>query len=272
MNKNSVRPRKSRVNINSVPRTRIVGTEFGQIMTLVTQFFLAAGVPHTDIAKTVATALAKKHKGGARTEYVFAGEFPIYDRVVHEWRTNASYVNAAGRPKPIALNGRNSLASILELLHIRKSAKEVVMSLARAGTVRRTASGEYELMRRYALYGGERNKIPYEPAASFLLGAVLAATMGIQSGKRRSGTYWLHAYSDRIPKKNMKHFLAYSRIKGQQLLGEMDDWLTSYEDIPIRTRLAESAPLTGVGFFPFVQLPVVGNQQRKEKTKLSRTN
>jgi hypothetical protein len=250
---------------------QIVGTELNHILTLVTQFFLAAGAPPGEIIACVADALATFKKRTPKYKYFSIGPQVAIDRLVLEWRTNPAYVNAAGRPKTIPLKGHQSIAALLDSVGITQSPMDVAVALANAGIARRQVNGQIALQRRYSLYSGKNKKLPYEPSASFLLSAAIAATSGIQERANQRELFWFNSYSDRIPPNRRKQFLVYARAKGQQLLHEMDDWLSSYETAPTKGQWQRSAPTTGIGFFPFVALPPVGNQQRKVDQRQPRT-
>jgi hypothetical protein len=137
----------------------------------------------------------------------------------------------------------------------------VAQELIEAGVVVGKLRERLYLNRRYSTYVGVARNVPYEPAATFLLNAVSAATAAIVDNSKLRNWKWMHSYSDRMPMTARQQLLDYAHEKAQLCCREVDEWLASNEKLHRPQSRTKAPPLMGIGIFPFIQVSTVGRQE-----------
>jgi hypothetical protein len=221
-------------------------------------FFATAGASSTDIRRQLEVALKKAESRVSAVTFVSNSYYQILDRAVNHWVTHPSFLNAAGRPKPLPASGEISVAAALDAAGYKGSFAAAIETLQHLGSVSQSPDKKYRLKSRFCNWNIDGD-VCYEPNATFLMNAVLAGTTSVRSQKRGKKLFWFSSYSDRIPKALTDEYLRFVRARIEAVLRELDDWFGKHEVNKSRRRkIDKSASTVGIGVFPFVQSGQVG--------------
>jgi len=180
-----------------------------------------------------------------RIEHI--GHPMLYADVVALWSHDARFLDSAGRPRPLALEGKDELRALIRKLDPKCDPHYVIRVLTRFGNVRRDRNGKYRLVSSL-FFTSTSSSMAFEPMAYFLSDA--SSTLGrILRRTRRTRApelFWRKVECSGISAENARRFVAFVRERGQDFLEEIDDWL---ESRATRRRSRKRQRRVGLGLF-----------------------
>jgi hypothetical protein len=169
--------------------------------------------------------------------------------IVARWLRDPTYLNRAGRPEDLPLNGRASLSSLLKDCRIDTPPDSATKVLLQFGTVQKIRGGKYRLVKRYMNYAIPRF-LPFEPNIQFMTDAVKATTRGLGIGRPQPRVFCKWVDNARIPRRFEAEFSRFSEMRGLAFLHEINDWLDEHCDAESSSRLSsKNVRRLGMGLF-----------------------
>jgi hypothetical protein len=231
-------------------RTRISGRRAEALLFPIAAFLLAGGLSKKAAIKQFEAAFERSRKiaGTRRIEHI--GHPMLYADIVASWGHDSRFLNEAGRPRTLAMKGKNELAALVRAVDPKCNPRSVVDVLIRFGNVQKTVNEKYRLVR--PLFFTTTNKaMAFEPLAYFLsdasstLGRILRRT----PQSRGPELFWRKVESSGLSAASARQFVAFVRERGQGFLEELDDWLESRATKKKRGRAKSRLRRVGLGLF-----------------------
>ena len=231
-------------------RTRITARRAEALLFPIAAFLRAGGMSKQSAARRFSIAFDKTKKpiGARRIEHI--GNPMLYADVVALWSHDPRFLDTAGRPRALALDGKNELSTLIRAISPRCDPKGVIGVLIRFGNVRRTKAGKYRLIRPL-FFTSTTKTMAFEPMAYFLSDA--SATLGriLRRTHRTRGPelFWRKVECAGLSAPNALRFVAFVRERGQEFLEEVDDWLEARSDKGKTKRSSQKLRRVGLGLF-----------------------
>lgn len=191
---------------------------------------------------------AKKQR--VKAKIYRAGPVDQYRSICERWIRSPEYLNHAGNPIALPINGSRSVKGLMNELNISGTSKQVVAALEKIGSVRHVGNGKYLLVQK--MFRTRPNSyVAYETFSQFLAHAVKAATMPLHNSKSDKHSHWLTATRFGLSEAEIKKFVEFVKRRSQPQMLEIDDAL----NLPAkRRRPLKRAPknIVGAGIFTFV--------------------
>jgi hypothetical protein len=171
----------------------------------------------------------------------------LYADIVALWSHDARFLDSEGRPRPLALDGKDELRALIRKIDPTRDPHYVIRVLTRFGNVRRGRNGRYRLVKPL-FFTSTSNTMAFEPMAYFLsdasstLGRILRRTRRTRSPE----LFWRKVECSGISAENARRFVAFVRERGQDFLEEIDDWLEARAG---RRRSRKRPRRVGLGLF-----------------------
>ena len=222
-----------------------------ELLSPLVAFLRASGVSDQNLQDGFSAALDRAKRASNRIEVVRMGAYYRRGEIIDRWLRNPTFVNKAGKPLDLPLNGKLSITSLTRLAGLKESPRSILRLLVKFGNVTRTSSGRYRLVKRYMNYKAP-GLLPFEPNVQFISDAISSATRGLGNRKASKELFWLNAEHSYIPAVMTKQFLRYVHSRGIVFLHEVNDWLDQYaEREPTESADRKRLRRIGVGLFPF---------------------
>jgi hypothetical protein len=209
-------------------RTRISATRAEALLFPIAAFLRAGGLNKKSATERLAAAFDRSRNlvGTRRIEHI--GHPMLYADIVALWGHAPQFLNSAGRPRALSMQGKNELEALVRRIDPKCDPREAVRILIRFGNVRKGSDGKYRLVQPL-FFTSTSNSMAFEPMAYFLSDA--SSTLGriLQRTQRTRGPelFWRKVESSGISSANARRFVAFVRERGQDFLEEVDDWLES---------------------------------------------
>jgi hypothetical protein len=223
----------------------------GELLAPIFVLLRKSGLTEHQITAELVSARARAAQSRSRIKVVKQQEIYNYSEVVDTWLKDPSYATTSGRPMDLPLAGQISISNLIKLTRITHPPKVVLAVLKRFGIVRKTAAGNYRLVKLY-MELESKHWLVFEPHLAFLTEAVKAATRGMASSRRQPTMFWISIENRDIPLRVANEFKLYVRERGRVFLREVDDWLRQHAvDAATTTNKRKQLRRLGVGLFPF---------------------
>jgi hypothetical protein len=212
-------------------------------------FLRAGGVTKKAASHRLGAAFdsARKLAKARRIEHI--GHPMLYADIVALWAHDLRFVDETGRPRSLALEGRNEFIALVRTVDREADAREVLGVLTRFGNVRRARNGKYRLVRPL-FFTSTSKTMAFEPMAYFLSDA--SATLGriLKRTNRSRGpeVFWRKVESAGLSPVDARRFVAFVRERGQEFLEELDDWLEA-RAVRQNTKTRRGLRRVGIGMF-----------------------
>jgi hypothetical protein len=249
---------RSRNGADPLKTATIVGQEVQIVCDRIAAFFIAAGMSGDSLVRQIESSIAKASKQKIKVKFSKAQHYAIIERAIQYWATEPNYVNRAGRPKPLPASGACSVSTLLIAAGYAGTTASAIKLMHSLGAISKSPRGEFIPTERHCNWHVD-GQIAYEPHASFLMNAVVAATSCIGSTGTRRKLFWRACHSDRIPSSQIEKYLAYLRSKGEAVVLELNDWLAQHDVSETPPKGSRSRTMLGVGLFPYIQTIEAGN-------------
>lgn len=228
-------------------RTRISARRAEALLFPIAAFLRAGGLSKKAAMSRLAMAYERSQslEGTRRIEHI--GHPMVYADIVALWSHDARFLGTGGRPRPLALEGRDQLRALIRKIDPKCDPRDAIRVLIRFGNVRRDREGKYHLVKPL-FFTSTSNAMAFEPIAYFLSDA--SATLGriLRRTSRTRGPelFWRKVECSGISGDNARRFVAFVRERGQDFLEELDDWLESRAG---RRRSRTRSRRVGIGLF-----------------------
>ena len=195
----------------SITQPSRVGPEVQTVLKRIAAFFMASGLTDKELDKQFTLARTWAGRRRKMPKLFRAGATAQYNKLVESWLRNPTYLNAAGNPIALPIEGDVSIAAIKRSLHIRGSIKSMVAALVKMGCLKKMRGGRFRLVLR-AFYARRSGHVAYEPYAQFLVSAVTAATLPLNIDTSDQSVFWLNSTTEDVPVRQVKPFMKLSLI------------------------------------------------------------
>jgi hypothetical protein len=174
----------------------------------------------------------------------------LYADIVALWGHDARFLDSAGRPRPLSLEGKNGLGALIRTVNPECDPVAAIGVLTRFGNIRRVRNGKYRLIRPLFLTSTSKT-MAFEPMAYFLSDAssTLARILRRTSRTRSPELFWRKVECSGLSATNARRFVAFVSERGQEFLQEIDDWLEARAAKGGRRRSARNPRRVGLGLF-----------------------
>jgi hypothetical protein len=207
-------------------KTRISARRAEALLFPIAAFLLAGGLDKESATRRLAAAFdrANKVSGARRIEHI--GRPLLYSDVVARWSHDPRFLNTMGRPRDLALKGRNQFSTLLREIDPQCDPRAAMAVLVRFGNVRKMPNTTYRLVRAL-FYTSTSSAMAFEPIAYFLsdasstLGRILRRTRRTRSPE----LFWRKVECRGISEGSAREFIDFVNERGQEFLEEVDDWL-----------------------------------------------
>jgi Family of unknown function (DUF6502) len=235
-------------------KSNLVGPEVQTVLRRISAFFMASGLTDSELDQQfrIASSWAKRRR--TKPKLFRAGATAQYNKLVESWLRDPTYLNDAGNPIALPVEGKISIASIKRSLHIKGSTEHMVATLVKMGCLKKVRGGRFSLVLR-AFYARRSGHVAYEPYAQFLVSAVTAATLPLNIDVSDRSVFWLNSTTEDVPIRQVKPFMKFVWRKGMAQLREIDDWHALRRPQPHQSAKNANVKRLGVGLFTFVQDP-----------------
>ena len=239
------RTKNSKLNGEKRPKVDHVDDLLVPLMT----FLSRSGLTEAQILSQCSAAIrrGKRTRLGPKVARIGSGHDSSI--LVARWLRDPTYLNRAGRPGDIPLQGRGSLSSLLADCGVNTTLNSALSLLLRYGTVRKTPNGKYRLVKRYMNYAIP-GLLPFEPNMQFMIDAVRATTRGLGLSRPQPRVFCKWVDNVRIPRRYEGEFSSFAERRGLAFLHEINDWLDEHCHLPLQEypRSAKISRL-GMGLF-----------------------
>jgi hypothetical protein len=246
---------------------RLVGHELTIVFDRIAAFFITAGLNRQELVDQLESSISRAISKRSKTKFVRNFRYPIFERAVQTWISDPDYVNRAGRPKPLPRAGRFSLSTLLETAGCTDTTTSAIKLLHSLGAISKNRDGQYSLSERHCNWRPE-GEVAYEPQASFLMNAVVAATIAVHRTGYEKKLFWRTCHSDRFPTRKINEYLAFSRRKSESVILELNDWFGQHENTAATDNRARKQRIVGIGLFSYVQ-PIHAGSPDSRGAKIS---
>jgi hypothetical protein len=228
-------------------KTRISARRAEALLFPIAAFLRAGGLSKKSAISRLAAAYERSQslEGARRIEHI--GHPMLYADIVALWSHNARFLDNLGRPRPLALEGKDELRALIRKVDPKSDPHYVIRVLTRFGNVRRGRNGRYYLVKPL-FFTSTSNTVAFEPVAYFLSDASLTLGRILRRTRRTRGPelFWRKVECSGISAKNARRFVAFVRERGQDFLEEIDDWLEARAG---RGRNMKGSRRIGLGLF-----------------------
>jgi len=230
-------------------KTEISGKRAEALLFPIATFLRAGGLSKKAAVDRMRAAFDSAHKlvRARRIEHI--GHPLLYADIVALWAHDMRFVDEAGRPRALAIEGKNEFSALVRAVDKQATAGDALGVLIRFGNVRKTRTGKYRLVR--PLFFTSTDKaMAFEPMAYFLsdasstLGRILKRT----SRSRGPELFWRKVETAGLSSANAHRFVEFVRERGQEFLEELDDWLES-RAVRGKTKSRRGLRRVGIGMF-----------------------
>ena len=198
-------------------------------------FFEREGMTRPQSLAALAAAIDDVRKpAGRRLEHI--GAPTCYADVIAAWTRERRFLDAHGRPRPLALLGAHGFAALARSARVSGDPKRLLDVLIRYRNVRRLSNGTFKLVSPY-FRASAGTKVAFEPIAYFLNDAASALTHLLKSPGKRTGSnhFWRKVESGRLSRSNARKFVEFAMDRSLLFFEEMDDWLQTHSEIGSRS-------------------------------------
>lgn len=229
-------------------KTEISGKCAEALLFPIAAFLRAGGLSKKAASERLSAAFDSAHKLAKARRIEHIGNPLLYADIVALWAHDLRFVDDVGRPRSLAMDGKNEFSRLVRAVGSDADPREVLRVLMRFGNVRKARTGRYRLVRPL-FFTSTSKTMAFEPMAYFLadasstLGKILKRT----SRSRGPELFWRKVESAGLSPANARQFVAFVRERGQEFLEELDDWLESRVVKQNRTR--RGLRRVGVGMF-----------------------
>ena len=215
------------------PPTPIGKTQQRQIelvLVPIMAFLLHSGLNESMVrlACDLAIQKAKRMKSGPKVIHV--GQTLGCSEVVARWLRDPTYLNDAGQPRSLPLQGPQSIASLTKECELQVSPSAMLNLLLKFRTVQRLAGRKYILVKKYLSLAGA-NALSFESSMLSMSDAVKAATRGMGLDPKHRRCFFKRADNWNIPKKYEREFSRFAEQRTMTFLHEIDDWLEQHSQL-----------------------------------------
>jgi hypothetical protein len=163
-------------------------------------------------------------EGAPPGEVPVRGEFALASQVLSEWCTDPKYADAGGRPAALPKHGRRSLAVLTRRISRSLDVKQVIEYLTRTGSIERSGSRRYRVVRRWVLTRGTGT-----PNHFWSLGALLHTLRTLEHNLRSPSRArsWFYRIAERtdVPLRKVAEIDRLVDRKGMAFLRWFDAYL-----------------------------------------------
>jgi hypothetical protein len=249
---------------NVLKTGNLVGKEVEVVCDRIAAFFLAAGMSGDSLALQINKSIAKASKQKIKVKFTRAQDYALIERAIQFWVTEPNYVNRAGRPKPLPASGACSVSTLLSEAGFTGTTASAIKLMLSLGAISNSPGRAFVPTERHCNWHIDGD-IAYEPHASFLMNAVMAATVCIGSTSARRKLFWRACHSDRIPSASIEKYLSFLRSKGEAVVLELNDWLAQHDAHEAAPQNNQPRTMLGVGLFPYIQTIQTGSANGDSK-------
>lgn len=201
-----------------------------ELLAPLVAFLLASGLSDQDLQEGFSSALLRAKRATTDVKVVRMGSrlgsYHQRAEIIDRWLRNPAFVNKAGKPLDLPLQGKLSIATLVKLADVKEPPRSILRLLVKLGNVAPLSNGKYRLVKRYMNYKAP-GLLPFEPNAQFILDAISSATRGLGNPGANRELFWLNSEHN-IPAPKTKEFLRYAHNRGIIFLHEINDWLDQY--------------------------------------------
>lgn len=237
---------------SSTAKKERLALETKDLLVPIVEFLQRSGFSQAKLATEWQAAIKLCGRAKKGVKVVHIGYEQTRLSLVTRWLRDPNYLNHAGRPDDLPLNGTRSVASLLKESGVRQAAADIVLSLIKFGTVKKIAPNRYRLVHRSVNFAISKY-LPFEPNFQFLVDAVRASTWGSGIEPKAPRLFWQNVVSDSVPPKYSADFLRFAKDRGLSFLHEINDWLEAHETSPGTSASTErrkrSGRRLGIGLF-----------------------
>jgi Family of unknown function (DUF6502) len=179
-------------------------------------------------------------------------------RVLAGWHLDAEFIDELGRPRP--LDAKSEGASFAHL--VRRYAGDIPVTaltkeLLRSGSIERTATGRYRVLRRYYMPRAMDGQA-VERAGAVIADLATTVEHNLSRKADEPSRFEGRAQNRHIDPRHLPAFRAFMEREGQAFLERCDEWLSAHETPPGDAAATNTLRL-GVGVFA-IQERVVGER------------
>jgi hypothetical protein len=231
-------------------KTRISAKRAELLLFPLAAFLRAGGLSKESAARRFSAAFdrTKNLAGVRRIEHI--GHPMLYADIVTLWAHDSRFLNEAGRPRSLAMEGKNEFSALVRTIDVNCDPLAAIQVLCRYGNVRKGANGKYRLIRPL-FFASTASAIAFEPIAYFLADA--SSTLGriLRRTKTTRGPelFWRKVETSGLSPANARQFVAFVRERGQEFLEELDEWLEGRAALAKRTQQRRKLRRVGLGMF-----------------------
>ena len=212
------------------PISSVIATQAGhELLTPIVAFLLKSGVSPAQLQAEIRSAIHRASASKLKVSHVSFGHDST--SIVNRWLRDPNYLNKAGRPDELPLNGSRSIESLVEACHTAVSPSAALKMLLEFGVVRKVTSSKYRLVRRLMDYGHSEH-LPFEPNFRFLVDATKVSTRRLRNARKAPGLFWQCADNPRIDSRLAREFLRFAQQRSLSFMHEINDWLDEHECVP----------------------------------------
>ena len=231
-------------------KTQISARRAEALLFPIAAFLRAGGLDKQSAMQRMAAAFdrTEKQSGARRIEHI--GRPVLYSDVVARWSHDSRFLDPMGRPRDLALKGRNQFGTLVRDVDRTCDPIAAMAVLVRFGNVRRMPNGTYRLIRSL-FFTSTDSAMAFEPIAYFLSDA--SSTLGriIRRTRRTRGPelFWRKVECTGLSAQSAREFIEFVSERGQEFLEEIDDWLEARAKEAAGRRPRRKLRRVGLGLF-----------------------
>jgi hypothetical protein len=240
--------------VDKLQKTTIDCRRAEALLYPIAAFLLAGGLTKLAAQKSFAAAIAKAQEvTGRRIEHI--GHPARYADIVALWSHNQRFLDRAGHPRPLLMDGKNEFRSLIRTIDPALSWQVALAVLKRYGNVRKV-KGRYALVRPF-FFTSSRSTMAFEPMAYFLSDA--SSTLGTILRRNRSSRgpelFWRKVETTGLSKRAATEFTNFVANRSLEFLEELDDWLETRRRATMKKSRGHHTRRVGIGLFSIYSNP-----------------
>jgi hypothetical protein len=231
-------------------RTTIDPSQAESLLYPMAAFLSASGWDKKDAARSFSRAFDHFLDAPGARQFKHIGNPTPYADIIALWSRDRRFIDRAGRPRSLPLQGRVSFATLVREASPKTGVQTALSVLTHFRNIRKNSSGQYKLLSPLFLTSSAQS-LAFEPMAYFLSDA--SHTLGrILKRKERSKSpelFWRKAENTNLSEAGAKKFSAFSMERTLAFVKEIDEWLDAHSRRDVTSSKRGKTRRVGLGVF-----------------------
>ena len=226
-------------------------------------FLSASGWDKKDAARSLSRAFDHFRDAPGQRQFKHIGNPTRYADIIALWSHDRRFIDRAGRPRSLPLQGRVSFATLVRQTSPKTDVQTALSVLTHFRNIRKDGTGQYKLLSPLFLTSSAKS-LAFEPMAWPTVFSDASHTLGrILKRKERSKSpelFWRKAENTNLSEAGAKKFSTFSMERTLAFVKEIDEWLDAHSRRDAASAKRGKTRRVGLGVFS-----ILGREQAQRK-------